>query len=242
MVKPMEQTEKKSVPHLKAWGNWLTMYQDLNDTQFGQLMRAAIGYVCAGEEPSIDGWDKEVKLSFHWLRPTLDNNRENYLDLSSKNSENGKKGADARWGKHGERHLNDSERQEEEREEDQRNKKEVQREITQEKGVIGEEDENFSHNDANNSATDAELLQAAWRRYRKMRENMDPPMPITNEDMAAIEANLKKYAGDDKRKRAELLERAADKGWKNVHPDDEAKDKSHKVNGTVKKLARGMAL
>ena len=236
----MEQTEKKSVPHLKAWGNWLTMYQDLNDAQFGQLMRAAIGYVCAGEEPSIDGWDKEVRLSFHWLRPTLDSNRENYLDLSSKNSENGKKGANARWGKDGERHLTDGERQEEEREEDQRKKREVQREITEEQGVIG--GENFSHDDTSNGATATEKLQTAWRKYRKMRESMEPPKPITSEDMNALQANLKRYAGEDKRKQASLLEKAADKGWMNVFPDEEEKSKAHQVNGTVKKLARGMAL
>ena len=36
--------------------------------------------------------------------------------------------------------------------------------------------------------------------------------PITGEDMAALRANLEKYAGDDKEKQAALLEKAAEKG------------------------------
>ena len=106
----MEQNEKKAVPHLKAWGDWLVMFQDLDDAQFGRLMRAAISYVCAGVEPDMSEWAKEDRLPFNILRPVLDKNRGNYLEKVRKNTENGAKGAAARWGTEGERHTENGER------------------------------------------------------------------------------------------------------------------------------------
>lgn len=234
----MEQNEKKAVPHLKAWGDWLVMFQDLDDAQFGRLMRAAISYVCAGVEPDMSEWAKEDRLPFNILRPVLDKNRGNYLEKVRKNTENGAKGAAARWGTDGERHTENGERyltngensQEEEKEEDQREKKEEKREITEEKGVIGEEDEKIIR----------EKLQTAWRKYNKMRG--EKGQPVTDEDLTAIKANLEKYSDGDISRAAVLLENAADKGWMNVFPDDEAKGKSRQVKRTVKNLERGMAL
>lgn len=233
----MEQA-KKQVPHLKAWGDWLVKFQKLDDAEFGRFIRGAIGYVCAGEVPTFDGIKEE--MAFDYVMPSLDKERENYLAKCEKNIENGKKGADARWGKDGERHAEDSDRhltdgensQEEEKEEDKRKKREEKRDK--------KEDTSFFRNVADEEAAVKERLQNAWRNYNKVREEMGKP--ITGEDMAALQANLKKYAGDDKRKQAELLEKAADKGWMNVFPDEEEKSKAHQVNGTVKKLARGMAL
>ena len=49
--------QKKRLPYLKVFGDWLTRFQKLDDAQFGRLVRAAIGYVCAGEEPAIDGME-----------------------------------------------------------------------------------------------------------------------------------------------------------------------------------------
>lgn len=242
----MEQNEKKTVPHLKVWGDWLVKFQKLDDAEFGRFIRGAIGYVCAGEVPSFSGFKEG--FAFDMIKPALDTEMKNYLEKVRKNTENGAKGAAVRWGTDGERHTENGERyltdgensQEEEKEEDQREKKEEKREITEEKGVIGEEDENFSRNDANNSATDAELLQAAWRKYNKMRE--EKGKPVTDKDLTAIKANLEKYSDGDISRAAVLLENAADKGWMNVFPDDEAKGKSRQVKRTVKNLARGMAL
>ena len=232
----MEQNEKKAVPHLKVWGDWLVKFQKLDDAEFGRFIRGAIGYVCAGEVPSFSGFKEG--FAFDMIKPALDTEMKNYLEKVRKNTENGAKGAAARWGTDGERHTENGERyltngensQEEEKEEDQREKKEDQREITEEKGVIGEEDEKISR----------EKLQTAWRKYNKMRG--EKGQPVTNEDMTAIKANLEKYSDGDISRAAALLENAADKGWMNVFPDDEAKGKSRQVKRTVKNTARGMAL
>ena len=234
----MEKTEQKNVPHLKAWGDWLVMFQDLDNAQFGRLMRTAISYVCAGEEPDMSEWAKEDRLSFNILRPVLDKNRKNYLDKVRKNTENGAKGAAVRWGLDGERYREDGERhltygensQEEEKEEDQREKKKEKREKTHEKGDA--RGKNY-----NKDTDEKEALQAAWRHFNKSREEQGKP--ITREDMKTIQARLKNH---NKLEQAKLLETAAEKGWMNVFPDEEAKNKSRQVNGVVKNLSRGMTL
>ena len=215
----MEQSEKKAVPHLKVWGDWLVKFQKLDDAEFGRFIRGAIGYVCAGEVPSFSGFKEG--FAFDMIKPALDTEMKNYLEKVRKNTENGAKGAAARWGTDGERHTENGERyltngensQEEEKEEDQREKKEEKREITEEKGVIGEEDEKIIQ----------EKLQTAWLKYKKMRK--EKGQPVTDEDLTAIKANLEKYSDGDISRAAVLLENAADKGWMNIFPDDEAKGK-----------------
>lgn len=90
--------------YMKAWGDWLTNYETLDDAQFGRLMRAFLGYVCQGQTPLLPPKSAEEYL-FLAVRQRFDKDIDDWRAGSYAKSEAGKKGADKRWGKDGKSHA-----------------------------------------------------------------------------------------------------------------------------------------
>lgn len=55
-------------------------FADLTDTQFGQLIRAAIAYQKTGETPKIN--DTLVKFAFSIVKVNIDENNVKYAEVS----------------------------------------------------------------------------------------------------------------------------------------------------------------
>lgn len=159
---------KKNLSYLKIYGDWLVKFKKLRDDEFGKLIRAATDYQCNGKEPDLDG---APGLAFDWLRPVLDHDKELYIRKVTVNSENGKLGADHRWGKDSERHTENGERyltdgeNSQEQEEDSRLKIEDSRlmiEHTAEQDrVVGKERDQFFSADVTNFDEETERQRKA---------------------------------------------------------------------------------
>ena len=161
--------QKKALPYLKVFGDWLVRFQRLDDAQFGRLVRAAIGYVCAGEEPQIDGIEG---LSFDYIRPALDNDVVKYQEKVAKNSVNGAKGAVARWGTDSERHLSDGENSQEKRE-----KKEEKRYKIDDTRVRDVPERPYTPTEGADVLDSAiEAFESAWRAYTDMLDETGHPL------------------------------------------------------------------
>lgn len=219
-------TQRKGIPYLKVFGDWLTRFQKLDDAQFGRLVRAAVGYVCAGEEPTIDGIEGYL---FDTIRPALDMDMARYREKVEKNTENGAKGAAARWGSDSERHTENSERHfmdgENSQEKEKREKKEEKREKKEDTrgGYWGDQ---------------RAALQEAWRRFNAMRNRIGKP--VTAIDQKGIMTRLKQYGGDDIEKHTKMLNAAAENEWMTVYPLKEDGELSEPpadnlINGTIAK-------
>ena len=227
-------TQRKGIPYLKVFGDWLTRFQRLDDSQFGRLVRAAVGYVCAGEEPTIDGIEGYL---FDTIRPALDFDIIRYREKVEKNTENGIKGAAARWGSDSERHTDDSERYysdgENSQEKERREKKEEKREK--------KEDTRGGYRGDNTDDKRA-ALQAAWRSFNAMRNRKG--QPISEIDMKGILTRLKEYGGDDIEKHTAMLNMAAEREWLTVFPlDGQAAEKEKPTaESIIKRTAKMCSL
>ena len=219
-------TQRKGIPYLKVFGDWLTRFQKLDDAQFGRLVRAAVGYVCAGEEPTIDGIEGYL---FDTIRPALDMDMARYREKVEKNTENGAKGAAARWCSDSERHTENSERHfmdgENSQEKEKREKKEEKREKKEDTrgGYWGDQ---------------RAALQEAWRHFNDMRSRIGKP--VTDIDQKGIMTRLKQYGGDDIEKHIKMLNMAAENKWLTVYPLKEDGEPSEPpadnlTNGTIAK-------
>ena len=196
--------QKKALPYLKVFGDWLVRFQRLDDAQFGRLVRAAIGYVCAGEEPQIDGIEG---LSFDSIRPALDNDVVKYQEKVAKNSVNGTKGAVARWGSDSERHTDNSERHltDGENSQEKREKKEEKRyKINDIRVRDVPERPNTPTEGADDIDSDIEAYENAWRAYTDMLDGIGHPL----EDPGATLEHLTEIGESDPKKMAEILRRA----------------------------------
>ena len=226
--------QKKRLPYLKVFGDWLTRFQKLDDAQFGRLVRAAIGYVCAGEEPAIDGMEG---LSFDYIRPALDMDIIRYREKVEKNTENGVKGAAARWGIDSERHTTDSERHttDSENSQERRNKIEDSKKKEPKKEDVKKED-------SKEGESIKEAYQTAWRDFNAMRARIG--QPVTAVDMKGIMKRLEQFAGDDKEKQARMLNMATENEWLNVFPlsEDEQASDMPSVGSIVSRIASGFTL
>lgn len=196
--------QRKALPYLKVFGDWLVRFQRLDDAQFGRLVRAAIGYVCAGEEPQIDGIEG---LSFDYIRPALDNDVVKYQEKVAKNSVNGTKGAVARWGIDSERHTDNSERHlsDGENSQEKREKKEEKRYKIDDTRVRDvRERPNTPTEGADDIDSDIEAYENAWRAYTDMLDGIGHPL----EDPGATLEHLTEIGESDPKKMAEILRRA----------------------------------
>lgn len=196
--------QKKALPYLKVFGDWLVRFQRLDDAQFGRLIRAAIGYVCEGEEPIIDGIEG---LSFDYIRPALDNDVVKYQEKVAKNSVNGTKGAVARWGSDSERHTENSERHlsDGENSQEKREKKEEKRykiDDTRVRDVPERPNTPTEGADVLDSAIEA--FESAWRAYTDMLDETGHPL----EDPGTTLEHLTEIGESDPKKMAEILRRA----------------------------------
>lgn len=197
-------TQKKALPYLKVFGDWLVRFQRLDDAQFGRLVRAAISYVCAGEEPQIDGMEG---LSFDYIRPALDNDIVKYQETAAKNSVNGKKGADVRWGFDSERHTENSERHltGSENSQEKREKKEEIRDKIEDTRVKGVQERPSTPTESTDeSDSDIRDFENAWRAYTDMLDDMRFPL----EDVGGALERLTEMGEGDPRKMAHMLRQA----------------------------------
>lgn len=223
-------TQRKGIPYLKVFGDWLTRFQKLDDAQFGRLVRAAVWYVCAGEEPTIDGIEGYL---FDTIRPALDMDIARYREKVEKNTENGAKGAATRWGSDSERHTEDSERHSLDGENSQEKERREKREEKREK----KEDTRGGYR-GDKSDDKRAALQEAWRNFNAMRNRKG--QPVSSIDMKGIQTRLKEYGGDDIEKHTKMLNAAAEKEWMTVYPLKEDGELSEPpadnlINGTTAK-------
>lgn len=189
--------QRKRLPYLKVFGDWLCRFQALDDAQFGRFIRAAIAYVCAGEEPKIDGVER---LSFDFIRPALDSDICKYLETVQKRTAYGTKGAAVRWGTDSKSHIDNSishsqdgkNSQEEERRE---KKKDIREKREDQRGVQGGE----------TPTEEGDMtFEAAWYRYADMRESIG--LPLSTEETVEIMEEIRNI-GDGK-KAVAMLEMA----------------------------------
>lgn len=227
--------QRKGIPYLKVFGDWLVRFQKLDDAQFGRLIRAAIGYVCAGEEPDIDGMEG---LSFDYIRPALDNDMVKYAEKVHRNTKNGQKGAAARWGadserhaENGERHTPDSERHTTDGENSQE-----KREKKEESKIQDSKIENSKSVDATGeSDSDYEALSTAWDHYCEMRDRINPFSDGT--EIGTVLEQLQTIGNHDPKTMARILEQAIKDKRAELLPLSQGG-----VQGIVSRIASGCSI
>ena len=197
--------QKKRLPYLKVFGDWLCRFQTLDDAQFGRFIRAAIAYVCAGEEPNMDGVER---LSFDFIRPALDMDIIRYREKVEKNTENGAKGAAARWGIDSERHTADSERHiaDSENSQEKREKKEEKRYKINDTRVRDVPERPNTPMEETSNGDSMEAFEDAWRAYYDMLDNIG--QSIEPSEIGPIIERLRAITGEDPVKMAQMLNQA----------------------------------
>lgn len=71
--------------------DWAENCKEINDKDFGQLVRIIIDYAKTGEADTSE-LPAESRLAFGFMRGQLDRDRQAYTEKCRKNTENGKKG------------------------------------------------------------------------------------------------------------------------------------------------------
>lgn len=244
-------TQRKGLAYLKVYGDWLIRFEKLKDAEFGRFIRACIDYVCNGKEPTIDGNEGYL---FDFVRPTLDHDAEKYREKVEKNTENGHKGAAARWGNNSERHAENGERyienddnSQEEDKREMRNEEELRYMSEEKRGVYRGErgllDSNRNPQAQQFSDKQREDYQEAWRSFNAMRESIGKP--VTEIDHKGIATRLKQFGGDDIVKHTKMLLIATKNKTLNVNPlkeDDQPEQKKSAVGSMVSNIASGFSM
>ncbi len=161
----------------------------LSDAEYGRLVRALQSYSITGEEPQLNGREKD-----HWkrVRNREDRYKESYAGRSAANSENGLKGGRPRKSEENRKKANESEKSHTKAETKTKAKTNTETKI------------------------DKTPLDAAMDDFAEFRKGIRKPLTDKARELTLSE--LEKLAPGNDAKKIAILNQSIQRGWQGVFP------------------------
>jgi hypothetical protein len=173
----------------------------LSDAEYGRLVRALQSYSITGEEPQLNGREKD-----HWkrVRNREDRYKESYAGRSAANSENGTKGGRPKKSEKNQTKANESEKSHTKAETKTKAETETETEI------------------------DKSPLGVAMDDFAEFRKKIKKPLTDKARELTILE--LEKLAPGNEAMQVAILNQSIQRGWQGVFPlKEDAKPQSGNV-------------